>query len=128
MWPRLYRSRPAGIRCPRGAAFVNKRLTRLQSSPEAKTSIDPSRLSTVKKMSSRSRMIALLFLLASTACSQDDNVTETEPDLVARARGIHERVITLDTHNDISTANEKIKPALVRCLSNFKRSRFYKRH
>jgi membrane dipeptidase len=50
-------------------------------------------------------MIALLFLLASTACSQDDNVTETEPDLVARARGIHERVITLDTHNDISTAN-----------------------
>ena len=50
-------------------------------------------------------MIALLFLLASTACSQDDNVTETEPNLVARARGIHERVITLDTHNDISTAN-----------------------
>ena len=50
-------------------------------------------------------MIALLFLLASTACSQDDNVTETEPDLVAHARGIHERVITLDTHNDISTAN-----------------------
>lgn len=50
-------------------------------------------------------MIALLFLLASTACSQDDNVTETEPDLVARARGIHERVITLNTHNDISTAN-----------------------
>ena len=50
-------------------------------------------------------MIALLFLLASTACSQDDNVTKTEPDLVARARGIHERVITLDTHNDISTAN-----------------------
>jgi len=50
-------------------------------------------------------MIALLFLLASTACSQDDNVTETEPDLVTRARGIHERVITLDTHNDISTAN-----------------------
>ena len=50
-------------------------------------------------------MTAFLFLLASTACSQDDNVTETEPDLVARARGIHERVITLDTHNDISTAN-----------------------
>ena len=50
-------------------------------------------------------MIALLFLLASTACSQDDNGTETEPDLVARARGIHERGITLDTHNDISTAN-----------------------
>ena len=30
---------------------------------------------------------------------------ETEAQLVARARGIHERVITLDTHNDIDTSN-----------------------
>ncbi len=30
---------------------------------------------------------------------------ETEAELVARARGIHERVITLDTHNDIDTSN-----------------------
>lgn len=30
---------------------------------------------------------------------------ETEEQLVARARGIHERVITLDTHADINTAN-----------------------
>jgi membrane dipeptidase len=30
---------------------------------------------------------------------------QTEPDLVARARAIHERVITLDTHNDIDPAN-----------------------
>src|SRR6185295_14861403 len=28
-----------------------------------------------------------------------------EPDLVARAKGIHERVITLDTHNDIDPEN-----------------------
>jgi len=30
---------------------------------------------------------------------------QSEPDLVARARGIHERVITLDTHNDIDPNN-----------------------
>jgi len=30
---------------------------------------------------------------------------ETEAALIARARGIHERVITLDTHADINTAN-----------------------
>src|SRR3954463_15175043 len=30
---------------------------------------------------------------------------QTEQDLVARARGIHERVITLDTHNDIDPEN-----------------------
>jgi membrane dipeptidase len=28
-----------------------------------------------------------------------------EPDLTARARAIHERVITLDTHNDIDPGN-----------------------
>ena len=28
-----------------------------------------------------------------------------EQDLVARARAIHERVITLDTHNDINPSN-----------------------
>lgn len=32
-------------------------------------------------------------------------VTETEEALVARARGIHERVIVMDTHVDINTAN-----------------------
>jgi membrane dipeptidase len=30
---------------------------------------------------------------------------QSEQDLVARARGIHERVITLDTHNDIDPSN-----------------------
>lgn len=30
---------------------------------------------------------------------------ETEEELIARAQGIHERVITLDTHVDINTAN-----------------------
>ncbi len=40
-----------------------------------------------------------------TACGEGGDTTETEAALVARARGIHERVITLDTHADINTAN-----------------------
>ncbi|MDH3732283.1 MAG: dipeptidase [Gemmatimonadota bacterium] len=42
------------------------------------------------------------------ACSTDPAPTpeiESEEGLVERARGIHERVITLDTHDDISAAN-----------------------
>lgn len=39
------------------------------------------------------------------ATSAAANTTETEAQLVARARGIHDRVITLDTHADINTAN-----------------------
>ncbi|MDA0328157.1 MAG: membrane dipeptidase [Gemmatimonadetes bacterium] len=55
---------------------------------------------------SRNRVVlsAALGLLAATACTGTP-ATETEAELVARARGIHERVITLDTHNDISAAN-----------------------
>jgi membrane dipeptidase len=34
--------------------------------------------------------------------------TLSEPDLVAKARGIHDRVITLDTHVDINPANFKV--------------------
>jgi membrane dipeptidase len=57
------------------------------------------------------RLTAVLSLLAVTvaACGGGDapaNVgPESEADLVARAQGIHERVITLDTHNDINPAN-----------------------
>jgi microsomal dipeptidase-like Zn-dependent dipeptidase len=46
------------------------------------------------------RPTALFSLFAVAGCS-----AESEADLVERARGIHERVITLDTHNDISAAN-----------------------
>jgi membrane dipeptidase len=55
----------------------------------------------------RPNLIALLALAAAAACSGNDADTgaETEAELVARAHGIHERVITLDTHNDISAAN-----------------------
>lgn len=41
---------------------------------------------------------------APTQEPQDQGV-ETEAQLITRAQGIHERVITLDTHNDINTAN-----------------------
>ncbi len=43
-------------------------------------------------------LIAVAALAGAAASAQD-------PDLVARARAIHERVITLDTHNDIDPGN-----------------------
>jgi membrane dipeptidase len=39
------------------------------------------------------------------ASSLSPQASQDDPALVARARGIHERVITLDTHDDISPAN-----------------------
>jgi microsomal dipeptidase-like Zn-dependent dipeptidase len=42
---------------------------------------------------------------ASSAASSVASSVESEEQLVARAQGIHERVITLDTHADINTAN-----------------------
>ena len=59
----------------------------------------------------------LLLLCLFIACSGDSNETtnsvqstpapavETEEELIIRARGIHDRVITLDTHADINTSN-----------------------
>jgi len=52
----------------------------------------------------KSRPIALLAALAVSACSGERG-SESEADLLARAQGIHERVITLDTHNDINASN-----------------------
>jgi membrane dipeptidase len=46
------------------------------------------------------RVAAVAALTVLAACSSDAPV-ETEEQLVERARGIHERVITLDTHDDI---------------------------
>jgi membrane dipeptidase len=52
------------------------------------------------------RLTALLLPLAFAACSGADAPTgDTEAALIERARGIHERVITLDTHNDINPSN-----------------------
>ena len=43
---------------------------------------------------------AALLLATSVASAQ-----QTPPEVIARARAIHERVITLDTHNDINPAD-----------------------
>jgi len=47
--------------------------------------------------------ILALALLFASACASDG--PETEEQMIERARGIHERVITLDTHDDINVSN-----------------------
>jgi len=49
--------------------------------------------------------IALLAACGGAAEGPAPAAEETEAEMVARARGVHERVITLDTHNDISVSN-----------------------
>jgi membrane dipeptidase len=52
--------------------------------------------------------ILAALLLAITACNapQEKSVSDmTAEELEAHAKGIHERVITLDTHDDINTSN-----------------------
>ena len=53
---------------------------------------------------SSSSLTLLIPLLAAAAC-QGSPANETEAELIERARDIHDRVITLDTHNDINAAN-----------------------
>ncbi len=53
----------------------------------------------------RVRILPLSMMVALAACSGGEPAQETDAELVERARGIHERVITLDTHNDISPSN-----------------------
>ena len=50
-------------------------------------------------------LVAALVLL--TACKQAEKrtVSELSPELLAKAMAIHERVMTLDTHNDINVRN-----------------------
>ncbi len=54
-------------------------------------------------------LIMPLGILGLGACADssgdDADTVESEADMVARAQGIHERVITLDTHDDINPAN-----------------------
>lgn len=48
-----------------------------------------------------------LLLVGLAACnpSKNSEATLSEEELIEKARGIHERVITMDTHNDINTSN-----------------------
>jgi membrane dipeptidase len=50
-------------------------------------------------------MAARLALIVSLVVAGVAAAPQSEQDLVTRARGIHERVITLDTHNDIDPSN-----------------------
>jgi microsomal dipeptidase-like Zn-dependent dipeptidase len=57
-------------------------------------------------VSSRALAASLGIVLVATGCGPtDEPQPESEADLIERARGIHERVITLDTHDDINAAN-----------------------
>ena len=47
--------------------------------------------------------LLLVFVLAGAVAEAQH--TGSDAELVARARGINERVITLDTHDDINPAN-----------------------
>lgn len=60
----------------------------------------------MKRTMSKLGILSAAVIIAS--CGGDSapgETSETEAELVARAQGIHERVITLDTHADISTSN-----------------------
>lgn len=51
----------------------------------------------------RSRLLpaVLTLLMAACAPAEPETPVESEADMVARARAIHERVLTIDTHDDI---------------------------
>ncbi|MCH1572123.1 MAG: membrane dipeptidase, partial [Longimicrobiales bacterium] len=62
----------------------------------------------LRKHARTTTLAAMAILVACGGPSDapsDAPSAESEAELVARARGIHERVITLDTHDDISPAN-----------------------
>ena len=48
------------------------------------------------------RVLCASLLIAAVSCSGDDGTIETPEELTARAQTIHERVLTADTHKDIS--------------------------
>lgn len=48
---------------------------------------------------------SVLISSCSTQKSNDEGVELTDEELIKKAEGIHERVITLDTHDDINTNN-----------------------
>ncbi|MCO6512140.1 MAG: dipeptidase [Aridibacter famidurans] len=50
-------------------------------------------------------LVVSLLLSGPTASQQTAKKEMSEQDLIAKARKIHEEVITLDTHDDINTAN-----------------------
>ena len=57
----------------------------------------------LKKFSNEMTLLSLPLLMI--ACGGGEVAQESEADLVTRARGIHDRVVTLDTHDDINASN-----------------------
>lgn len=53
----------------------------------------------------RKSLLLAVMLAAAGAAALSAQAQESEAQLVARAKAIHERVITLDTHDDINAAN-----------------------
>ena len=57
------------------------------------------------KSSSIFKLAFLCIVLLSVSCKEQEEKPMSEEDLIAKAKGIHERVITLDTHCDINVNN-----------------------
>ena len=57
------------------------------------------------RLPSVARLLLITMLVLAGCEGGDDQMEMSEDELVEKARGIHERVITLDTHDDISTSN-----------------------
>ncbi|HIC54003.1 MAG TPA: hypothetical protein EYO97_09245, partial [Gemmatimonadetes bacterium] len=63
------------------------------------------------RTSKLTKTVLLCVPLLLSACGGTDSdgagadAGESDAELMARARGIHDRVITLDTHNDINASN-----------------------
>ena len=57
------------------------------------------------KCTAAAAALAVLASCGGAAEAPEPAVEETEAELMERARGIHERVITLDTHDDIRVSN-----------------------
>ncbi|WP_347925983.1 dipeptidase [Pontimicrobium sp. SW4] len=51
------------------------------------------------------KLVFLCVILLSVSCKQEEEKPMSEEDLIAKAKDIHERVITLDTHCDINVNN-----------------------
>ena len=58
--------------------------------------------------------LLLLLLVTMAACTGDRPETLSDDELVAKARDIHERVLTLDTHIDIPSnfATPEVDPGV----------------
>jgi membrane dipeptidase len=65
--------------------------------------------------------LLIIILFITSACQQSENKADakmTAEELAVYAKGIHERVITLDTHNDISTSNFTVEKNYTQRLSS----------